>query len=101
MVTYGTTENAVKIQVYAAITTYCLVSIIETEMAEEMTTYEVLRVLSTSLLIKMPLRQLLSSCQEELLLENKREIINTNKYIPVFVIGTPKFQDWVAISIKS
>ena len=29
-------------------------------MAEEMTTYEVLRVLSTSLLIKMPLRQLLS-----------------------------------------
>ena len=21
--------------------------------------------------------------------------------IPVFVIGTPKFQDWVAISIKS
>ena len=22
-------------------------------------------------------------------------------YFPVFVIGTPKFQDWVAISIKS
>ena len=22
-------------------------------------------------------------------------------YTPVFVIGTPKFQDWVAISIKS
>ena len=29
---YGTTENAVKIQVYAAITTICLVFIIETEM---------------------------------------------------------------------
>jgi hypothetical protein len=87
---YGTTENAVKIQVYAAITTYCLVSIIETEMAEEMTTYEVLRVLSTSLLIKMPLRQLLSSCQEELLLENKREIINTNKYIQLEI----PFDEW-------
>lgn len=57
---YGTTENAVKIQVFAAIITYCLVSLIETEMAEEMTTYEILRVLSTSLLVKMPLRDLLT-----------------------------------------
>ena len=87
---YGTTENAVKIQVYAAITTYCLVSIIETEMAEKMTTYEVLRVLSTSLLIKMPLRQLLSSCQEELLLENRREIINNNKYVQLEI----PFDEW-------
>ena len=65
-------------------------SIMETEMAEEMTTYEELRVLSTSLLIKMPLRQLLSSCQEELLLENKREIINTNKYIQLEI----PFDEW-------
>lgn len=53
-------KNAVKIQVFAAIITYCLVSLIETEMAEEMTTYEILRVLSTSLLVKMPLRDLLT-----------------------------------------
>ena len=44
---YGTTENDVKIKVYAAITTYCLVSIIKTQMTEEITTYELLRVLST------------------------------------------------------
>lgn len=87
---YGTTENAVKIQVYAAIITYCLVSIIETEMAEKMTTYEVLRVLPTSLLVKMPLRDLLNSCQEELLLENRREITNDNKYIQLEI----PFDEW-------
>lgn len=68
---YGTTENAVKIQVYAAIITYCLVAIIETDLVENLTTYEVLRVLSTSLLIKMPLGDLLKYCQEELLKEKK------------------------------
>ena len=27
--------------------------------------------------------------------------IHSSDFSPVFVIGTPKFQDWVAISIKS
>lgn len=30
-----------------------------------------------------------------------RESIFYQNIFPVFVIGTPKFQDWVAISIKS
>lgn len=76
---YGTTENAVKIQVYAAIITYCLVAIIETQLAKDMTTYEVLRVLSTSLLVKMPLTDLLQSCQEELLKENENAINEDNR----------------------
>ena len=45
---YGTTENAVKIQVYATITTYCLVSYHRDKLAEEMTTYEVLKSLVRS-----------------------------------------------------
>lgn len=74
---YGTTENAVKIQVYAAIITYCLVSIIETDLAKEMSTYEVLRVLSASLLVKMPLTELLQKCQEKLRQEDV-QAKNTN-----------------------
>lgn len=56
---YGTTENAVKIQIYAAIIAYCMVAIIEAEMKLDMTTYDVLRILQPSLLLKMPLRELL------------------------------------------
>ena len=58
---YGTTENAVKIQIYAAITAYCLVVIIQEELKLEMDTYDVLRILNTSLLTKMPLIDLLDS----------------------------------------
>lgn len=60
---YGTTENAVKIQIYAAIISYCLVSIVEHQLNLSMSTYEVLRVLSPALLIKMPLEDLLRESQ--------------------------------------
>ena len=56
---YGTTENAVKIQLYVAIISYCLVAIVEHDLHLEMDTYDVLRILSTSLMIKMPLTDLL------------------------------------------
>lgn len=58
---YGTTENAVKIQIYAAITAYCLVVVVQEELKLEMDTYDVLRILNTSLLTKMPLIDLLNS----------------------------------------
>jgi hypothetical protein len=58
---YGTTENAVKIQIYAAITAYCLVVIVQEELKLEMDTYDVLRILNTSLLTKMPLIDMLDS----------------------------------------
>ena len=58
---YGTTENAVKIQIYAAITAYCLVVVVQDELKLEMETYDVLRILSTSLLTKMPLIDLLNN----------------------------------------
>lgn len=58
---YGTTENAVKIQIYAAITAYCLVVVVQEELKLKMDTYDVLRILSTSLLTKMPLIDLLNN----------------------------------------
>ncbi|MBR6130193.1 MAG: IS4 family transposase, partial [Bacteroidaceae bacterium] len=45
---YGTSENAVKIQIYAAITAYCLVAIIKHDMKLEVDTYDVLRILSAA-----------------------------------------------------
>ena len=56
---YGTSENAVKIQLYVAITAYCLIAIIEHDLHLEMDTYDILRILSTSLIVKMPLTDLL------------------------------------------
>lgn len=57
---WGTTENAVRIQVYAAICTYCLVAIVQHDMKLDRSTYEVLQVLSISLTDKTNLRELFS-----------------------------------------
>ncbi len=46
---WGTTENAVRIQISAAITAYCLVAIVQHDMRLERSTYEVLQILSISL----------------------------------------------------
>lgn len=57
---WGTTENAVRIQVYAAICTYCLVAIVRHDMKLDRSTYEVLQILSISLTDKTNLRELFS-----------------------------------------
>ena len=55
---WGTTENAVRIQISAATTAYCLVAIVQHDMHLERSTYEVLQILSISLTDKTPLREL-------------------------------------------
>ena len=55
---WGTTENAVRIQISAAITAYCLVAIVQHDMQLKRSTYEVLQILSMSLTDKTPLREL-------------------------------------------
>lgn len=55
---WGTTENAVRIQIAAAITAYCLVAIVQHDMKLKRWTYEVLQILSISLTDKTPLREL-------------------------------------------
>ena len=55
---WGTTENAVRIQISAAITAYCLVAIVHHDMQLKRSTYEVLQILSISLTDKTPLREL-------------------------------------------
>jgi transposase len=55
---WGRTENAVRIQISAAITAYCLVAIVQHDMRLERSTYEVLQILSISLTDKAPLNEL-------------------------------------------
>lgn len=58
---YGTSENAVNIQIYSAIIAYCLVAIVASELKLEMSTYDVLRIVGVSLFDKTPLRELLNN----------------------------------------
>ena len=55
---WGTTENAVRIQISVAIITYCLVAIVQHDMQLKRSTYEVLQILSISLTDKTNLREL-------------------------------------------
>lgn len=58
---WGTTENAVRIQIYSAICAYCLVAIVQHDMQLSRSTYEVLQILSISLTDKTHLRDLFES----------------------------------------
>ena len=49
---WGNSENAVRIQIYVAIITYCTVAIIERTLQLNRSTYEVMRILGSSLLAK-------------------------------------------------
>ena len=55
---WGTSENAVRIQIYCAITTYCLVAIVQHDMKLERSIYETLQILGISLTDKTHLRDL-------------------------------------------
>jgi hypothetical protein len=54
---YGTTENAVKTQVWVAISTYVLVAILKKRLALRPSLYTILQILSTTLFEKTPISQ--------------------------------------------
>lgn len=58
---YGTTENAVKTQVWIAISVYVLVAIIKKELKHQASLYEILQILSVTLFEKTPLFQVFSA----------------------------------------
>jgi len=55
---WGVTENAVRIQIYSAITAYCLVAIVEHDLRLDRSTFDVLRIIGMSLFDKTPIREL-------------------------------------------
>ncbi len=58
---YGTTENAVKTQIWIAISIYVLVAIVRKRLKLDRTLYTILQILSVSLFEKMPILQVLSA----------------------------------------
>ena len=46
---WGETENAVRIQIYTDITTYCMIAIVQKKMSIERSIYEMLQLVSISL----------------------------------------------------
>jgi hypothetical protein len=56
---WGTSENAVRIQINIAIITFCLVSILSKDLKIDRTNYEILQILSISLLDKTLINELL------------------------------------------
>ena len=71
---WGTTENAVRIQIYSAICAYCLVAIVQHDMQLKRSTYEVLQILGVSLTDKTPLYNLFNNNQ----LIDFKELNNSN-----------------------
>lgn len=57
---WGTTINAVKIQLYCAIITYCMVTLVGNKLKVDRSIYEILQILSFSLLDKSPVKEILN-----------------------------------------
>ena len=58
------TETGVRIQIYSAITAYCMVAIVEHDLKLHRSTNEVLRISSASLLDKTPIKDLFTKKTE-------------------------------------
>ena len=63
---FGTSENAVKTQIWIAISTYVLVAIVRKRLRLELSMYEILQILSLALFEKTPLNELLTPAQSAL-----------------------------------
>ncbi len=77
---WGTTMNAVKIQIYCAIIAYCLVAIVGSTLKVDRKIYEILQILSISLLDKASVREILTKCNYK----NVKEQFNNQLIISGF-----------------
>ena len=57
---FGTTENAVKTQIWIAVSVYALVAIVKKRLQLSASLYEILQILSLTMFERMPIDQLLS-----------------------------------------
>ena len=62
---YGTSENAVKTQIWIAISVYVLVAIVKKRLNLSASLYEILQILSLTMFERIPLDQLLSKIVTE------------------------------------
>jgi hypothetical protein len=62
---FGTTQNAVKTQIWIAVCTYVLIAIVKKRLHLPQTLYEILQILSLNVFEKAPLHQLLTPTPDE------------------------------------
>ena len=73
---YGTSENAVKTQIWIAVSVYVLVAIVRKRLGLEASLYQILQVLSVTIFEKMPILQALqASNSEENLVDTGNQLI--------------------------
>jgi hypothetical protein len=73
---YGTSVNAVKTQIWIAVSTYVLVAIIRKRLHLELNLYTILQILSVTLFEKVPLNQLFENYDYKTLLDSKEQLCN-------------------------
>jgi IS4 transposase len=62
---YGTSENAVKTQIWIAVSTYVLVAILRKRLRLEVSFYQILQILSLTLFEKMPIMRALEATDSQ------------------------------------
>ena len=73
---YGTSDNAVKTQIWIAVSVYVLVAIVRKQLGLEMSLYQILQVLSITLLEKTPISCVLEAFDSRSeLLDNSNQLI--------------------------
>ena len=73
---YGTTENAVKTQIWIAITVYVLVAIVKKRLNTDLSLYTILQILSLALFEKTPLDQLLKNSEIQMKTQQNNNQLN-------------------------
>jgi len=73
---YGTSDNAVKTQIWIAVSTYVLVAIIRKRLHLELNLYTILQILSVTLFEKVPLDQLFANYDYKISPESKEHLCN-------------------------
>jgi hypothetical protein len=76
---YGTSENAVKTQIWIAVSVYVLVAIVRKRLGLENSLYQILQILSITILEKVPILQVFEAFDSQSeLLDNSNQLILFN-----------------------
>jgi len=73
---YGTTENAVKTQIWIAISVYVLVAIVKKRLNTEASLYTILQILSPILFEKTPIDQFLKNTEMQMITHQNSNQLN-------------------------
>ena len=75
---YGTSENAVKTQIWIAVSVYVLVAIVRKRLGLELSLYQILQILSVTLFEKTPILHALQP------LDSQNDLLDSSKQLILF-----------------